>query len=409
MNIVDSTLQWIKERKRRIENNEVNGIPFAIPEFRTEIPVLEKGFYIGVTGQTKSGKSKFLQYCLVNFPVLYAYNNPDKIRLKILYFALEDTPEEITLQFMSYLLYMMSGRTLRVSPTELKSSDKDNVLTDKVLALLESAEYQKILQFYANTVEFCSETNNVGINIRIENYAKEHGTIEYEYTEMVDPLTGELKQEKHIAKYVPNDPDEYVMPIVDHVSLITPTINDHNDLKLAIMNLSKNMVKIKNKYHYIPVIVQQQASSETGGIEARKSGNIRPTKAGLSDCKSTGNDVTLMFGVCNPNAFEYPSYLGYDVTKLGNNFRVLEVILNRHGRSNGILPIFFDGACNYFKAMPAPKDIDGLQIIYDHIKKISRVRVEQVYTFTTFFVKKVSPIFNIKHFANSFTKRKVCP
>lgn len=262
MNIVDSTLQWIKERKRRIENNEVNGIPFAIPEFRTEIPVLEKGFYIGVTGQTKSGKSKFLQYCLVNFPVLYAYNNPDKIRLKILYFALEDTPEEITLQFMSYLLYMMSGRTLRVSPTELKSSDKDNVLTDKVLALLESAEYQKILQFYANTVEFCSETNNVGINIRIENYAKEHGTIEYEYTEMVDPLTGELKQEKHIARYVPNDPDEYVMPIVDHVSLITPTINDHNDLKLAIMNLSKNMVKIKNKYHYIPVIVQQQAAAK---------------------------------------------------------------------------------------------------------------------------------------------------
>lgn len=146
---------------------------------------------------------------------------------------------------------------------------------------------------------------------------------------------------------------------------------------------------------------------ETGGIEARKSGNIRPTKAGLSDCKSTGNDVTLMFGVCNPNAFEYPSYLGYDVTKLGNNFRVLEVILNRHGRSNGILPIFFDGACNYFKAMPAPKDIDGLQIIYDHIKKISRPRVEQAYTFTTFLKQNSSLFEKFKQFVDNFTRKKV--
>lgn len=129
---------------------------------------------------------------------------------------------------------------------------------------------------------------------------------------------------------------------------------------------------------------------ETGGIEARKTGNIRPTKAGLSDCKSTGNDVTLLFGITNPYSFEYPSYLGYDITKLKDNFRVMEVILNRHGKSNGLCPLFFDGAVNFFTPLPSSSDMDGLNLIYNHINSIARKVVKKAYTFYSF--EKVTPL-----------------
>lgn len=389
MNIVDKTIALMEERKQRVENDKINGIPFAIKAFRSEIPIIEKGFYVGITAQTKGGKSKFLQYCFVNFPILYAYHNPDKIRIKILYFALEDTPEEITLQFMSYLLYQLSDKKIRVSPTELKSSDKEHMLTDEILALLKSDEYKKILDFYAEHVEFCPENNNVGIDIKIKSYAEAHGKCEYESFTYEDKITGRITTDKKLVKYTPNDPDEYVIPIVDHVSLVVPTIND-GGIKGAIGNLSKNMVYIKNKFNYIPIIVQQQASAETGGIEARKTGNIRPTKAGLSDCKSTGNDVTLLFGITNPYSFEYPSYLGYDITKLKDNFRVMEVILNRHGKSNGLCPLFFDGAVNFFTPLPSSSDMDGLNLIYNHINSIARKVVKKAYTFYSF--EKVNPL-----------------
>ena len=49
------------------------------------------------------------------------------------------------------------------------------------------------------------------------------------------------------------------------------------------------MVNLRNRYRYIPVIVQQQ-STESTGLEAFKLNKIRPTVAGLADSKYTGRD-----------------------------------------------------------------------------------------------------------------------
>lgn len=72
------------------------------------------------------------------------------------------------------------------------------------------------------------------------------------------------------------------------------------DLRESINKLSEYMVNLRNRYRYIPVVVQQQ-STESIGLEAFKLNKIRPTVAGLADSKYTGRDHRRM----NKNTIVY--------------------------------------------------------------------------------------------------------
>ena len=64
------------------------------------------------------------------------------------------------------------------------------------------------------------------------------------------------------VRYIPNNPDEYVIAIVDHTSLVHQE-DGHKKLKDAMDDLSRNcMMNWRNSYNYIPVLVQQQANSQ---------------------------------------------------------------------------------------------------------------------------------------------------
>ena len=167
-----------------------------------------------------------------------------------------------------------------------------------------------------------------------------------------NPQTGEEEIIEKFDHYEPDDPNEYVEIIVDHISLIST--EGGMDLRNSIKKLSTYFVEIRNKYHYIPVIIQQQ-SSETQSLDAYKNNKIRPTPAGLADCKDTAKDCNVMLGLSNPYAFEIPNYLGYDITKLRDSQRFLEVVLHRDGEGNGIKALYFDGAVSSFEELPIPK------------------------------------------------------
>ena len=61
-----------------------------------------------------------------------------------------------------------------------------------------------------------------------------------------------------------------------------------------------------------------------------------------------------MLGLSNPYAMEVKEYLQYDITKLRDNQRFLEVMLSRDGTQNAMKALYFDGAVSYFKELPNP-------------------------------------------------------
>lgn len=377
--LTNRILETLSKRRQRILEGDINCIPSPFGRLSTCFPGIEQDKYYLVSGSTKAAKTQLTNYLFVYTPIMYAYEHPEQLRVKIFYFPLEETPENITLRFMSYLLYTLSGMKIRISPMDLKSTDANKVLDENILTILKSEEYQKILKFYEDNVLFMSDRNPTGIYKTVKDYADKNGTIHRKKVKITNKETGNTEEVEVFDYYEPHDTKEYVIIITDHVSLL----NQERGMSLreTINKYSEYMMITRNHYHYIPVCVQQQ-STETTNLEAYKSNKIRPTMAGLSDSKYTAKDCSVMFGITNPFAFELPEYLGYDISKLRGHARFLEIVLNREGESNDLAPLYFDGATNYFVELPPPKDTVSLQKVYDLISKLKTPVNKTFFTFS---------------------------
>lgn len=363
MSLVNNVINNIKEARNRIFEGKINCIPVPFPRFRTEFPGIQQKTYYLISGAAKAGKTQITNYLFVYNTLLYAYKNPGKIVPRIFYYNLEEDEEDITLRFMSYLLYILYN--IEVSPVDLSSIDERKPLSENILKLIESQEFQSILKYYEEHVKFMPSRNPTGVWKDMVGYANSHGKTLYEdYTYIND--FGKECTGKKISGYIPDNPNEYVIIITDHVSLLETERG--GTLKAAIDKLSEYYIILRNRYKYIPVAVQQQ-NIESIGIDAFKVDKIRPTLAGLADSKNPGKDCTVMLGITNPHGAGKENDLGYDIKKFKGNFRSLEVVLNRKGQSNSICPLYFKGSINYYKELPLPTNTAEITKVYEFLKK----------------------------------------
>lgn len=275
----------LEERRERVINGDINCIPLPFKRFRSELPGIEQGKYYLISGATKASKTQLTNYLFMYNTILYSYYNQGIIQPKIFYYNLEETAEAITLRFMSYLLYTLSNK--RISPTDLSSTNAESPLEEEIIDLLRSEEYTNILDYYEEVVSFMSSRNPTGVWKDLKSYADSHGTIHNKKCIYKDEFGVEHNGEQ-FDYYEPNNPNEYIFIIIDHVSLLE--VERNMTLRECINKLSEYMIILRNRYKYIPVVVQQQ-SVETTNLEAFKNNKIRPTMSGLSDSKYTAKDL----------------------------------------------------------------------------------------------------------------------
>lgn len=294
-------------------------------------------------------------------------DNKLNIKLKIFYFTLEMSKEEKMLSAFSNILYVKEG--IRISPTDLKSTSFKKVLPQEYLDIISKYEYY--FREIENVVEFIDDIRHpTGIYNLVKDYALNNGT---QYRKSVEFKNNEGKIVKTVEAddyYEPNDPEEYVIVMIDHISLISTEKEEGKPLSLheSITKLSsKYLVALRNKYNYIPVVIQQQAAAQES-IENAKANRLKPTLDGLGDSKLTQRDANVILGLFSPFRHEIPKYMGYDITKFRDHIRFLEIMASREGGGGVISPLYFDGAVNYFKELPKPDNTKALEQVYKYMK-----------------------------------------
>lgn len=293
-------------------------------------------------------------------------NNLD-IKLKIFYFSLEISKEAKMLSAFSNILYIKEG--IRLSPTQLKSTKADNILDEKTLLIIE--KYKDYFNKIEEIVEFIDDIRTpYSIYAVVRDYALANGKIHTRTIEIGD-------QKKEVEDfYEPNNPDEYVIIMIDHIGLISTGKNYDTGLPMtlheSIGKLSSDyLVKLRNRFNYIPVVIQQQASSQES-IENKKYNKLKPSLDGLAGNKETQRDANVIVGLFSPFRHEIPGYLGYDITFFKDNIRFLEILGGREGGGGTICPLYFDGAVNYFKELPLPNEHENIQKVKQFITKIKQ-------------------------------------
>jgi hypothetical protein len=315
------------------------------------------------------GKTQITDYiCLYNTIKQIIDENLD-IKLKIFYFTLEMSKEEKMLAAFANILYIKEG--IRVSPTDLKSTNKNKILSQDIIEIIK--KYEPYFRKMQEIVEFIDDVRNpTGIYKLVRRYALANGKIHYKTIKIKDQETNEDISVKVEDFYEPNDPEEYVMIIIDHISLIdTEVVNKKNlSLSESMVHLSSNyLIKLRNRFGYIPIVVQQQAAAQES-VENKKANKLKPTLDGLGDSKLIGRDANVILGLFSPFRHEIPEYYGYDITKFKDNIRFLEIIGGREGGTGAICPLFFDGAVNFFKELPLSNDREKIEEVYKHLNRI---------------------------------------
>lgn len=363
-----STIKYLEERKERIDNGLINTVPSPFLRFSNDFIGFEPSTYYVVTSYTKGGKSQFVSFLLFE-SLLYCYYNEKntQVSLKVLYFPLEETPTRITIRMYSWLLNRLFG--IRVSPSVLRSVSKEHPLTEEVLEKLKDPVFQDIAHYIMDHIVFSAERNPTGIWKFCKKYAESHGkTLMKKSGFKVDGVEKEVKD-----KYVPDNPNEYVMVLIDTINLIDSE-KDASRLmmtkKQAIDKMSEYLaMDLRNFYGYSPIVIQQQ-NVENESIDSVKMGRTRPSIAGLGDSKYTGRDCNIALGIFSPFKFGLDTYLAdstgiqYDIRKLKDNFRTLEVLINRDGSTGGIIGLYFDGATTTWKELPLPSDREKINAVY---------------------------------------------
>jgi hypothetical protein len=343
----------IKNKKLR-EADKLVCIPFnkVLPRFSTLIPGIIKERYIIVTANSKVGKSKLTDFLFLYTPykVLYEqYKGKSNIKLKIFYFTLELSKEKKIAELLAYKLY--EDKKLNLDIQRINSMFDDYILTDEVVGYME--EYNEWFKQFETIVEFIDDIRNpFGIYNHVRSYAESHGKY-VKKTIKIDKKDVEVED-----YYIPDDPDEHVIIITDHVGLLTPEAKDNNDVRTAIGRFSKEYcLKMRDRWKYTVVNVQQQTLAQEG-VDNIKLNKLQPSAAGLGVNKETSQDANLILGLFSPARHDISSYKGIDITRLGDSYRELSVIYNRDG-SMAEVGLFFNGAVNYFEELPKNiKDTD---------------------------------------------------
>lgn len=378
----DRALDELKERRERVLNGKINCVPLPFPRLRTWIPGIERRRYSIITANQKVGKSKLADYMLVYESFFYAIEHPDQLRLKILYFTLEMGKKEKFYEFLCHLLFRLDK--IRINPTDLRSTSADRPVPQEILDLIDSERYQNYITKFKEMVTYIdSERNPTGINKYCRNFALARGKFHFKKVLMKDESGLPIERDV-IDYYEPDDPDEYVMVILDNYSNLT--LESGMNKMQTIEKMSKYFITLRDQFDFNITAIQHQAQSQEG-IENQKLNKLYPTSDGLADCKTTTRDINLVLGLFSPFKYGLKEWEDYNITKFRNNIRFMLVVEDRdNGAAGQICPLFFDGAVSVFTELPLPQDKEGIEKCLQYIE--GTVRKKSNITFMSISIRK---------------------
>lgn len=362
MTILNNVLSEIKSNKKLREEGKYIGLPVPFPRMRTKFPYITKGRYGIVTAGSKIGKTQIADFLFLYWPFIFSRELNTNLKFKVKYFSLEMSKEDKVKACISFLLFYYKG--VVASPDKFSSQYDDYILEDSLLKEIE--DLQPIIDEFLENVEIIDNIRNgYGIYKHCEEYAESHGTYTYKTIDWKND-DGKIVPKEVVDSYIPDDPDEIVIVITDHLSLIVPENNKSLHESMGEFS-SRHCLKMRDRFKMLVVNVQQQAQAQEG-VENKKAGMLKPSHNGLADNKLTGRDVDFMFGLFSPARFNIKEHEGYDITKLRDNYREFITVLNRRGPSIST-DLYFNGEMNYFKELLKPEFMNELN--YNKIKNIS--------------------------------------
>ena len=328
------------------------GVPFGKKYDRlvSIIPNIQKKTYYLIGGGPKMGKSAFTNDAFLFSPYdELMLENPQQLVVNWLLFSFEIDALSIIHKGIARRLYLEHGI---ITDTKYLLSRGKNRLSTEIYELgVQCRDYFESLEDRLTIFEV--PENPTGIKIYLEEYFEARGTSHFK-----ESYNGTRKY-RHFDHYVPNNPQEYTIAIIDHIAL-TKGEKDAHTTKEAIDKLSQVLVGARNKYGLTPVVVQQ-LNFDAGSSDRFKQKRITPLISDFGDSKYTTRDANYIMALFSPWEYELLEYEGYNTGLMKDRIRRLEVLRSRESGGNKIIYLNFCGENGIFREMDLPENLQGFR------------------------------------------------
>lgn len=317
------------------------GYSMGLPKLEEIIDGVSRGTYTLLFSPTGTGKSSLALYSYIFRPIQEHLKDNN---FKISYFSLEMSSEILFAKLLSMYIFETYG--IELSTKELLSRKKNYTL---------SQEYYQIVQECRPWLEKVEKI------LTIYDKSLSAGSL---YTLLIKELEANGRFEETAGRkiYYPNDENLVHLVVIDHLSLVRRT--EGRTLKEEMDLISSYLVTLRNMCKISPLVIMQ-ANRSAGSMDRRKEGlnNLR-----IDDAKDSGapaQDSEIIISIFNPHREKLSSYRGYDIKRLGANFRSITVLKNRYGEADVEVGCAFYGKTGYFAELPKPDEI------YDYEKYLN--------------------------------------
>jgi len=207
-------------------------------------------------------------------------------------------------------------------------------------------------------IVFDGSQNPTGINKYMVQFAKDNGDSIYQ-TKKSGSDTIDI-----FDKYIPYNPDQYVIIIIDHIALMKKERGF--SIKENIDKMSEYLIGLRNRYNFIPVVVQQLSRS-ISTTDRFKLDKVEPQLSDFKDTSNTQQDANVVMGLFSPRRYEIGNFRGYDITRLKDRFRSLTVLKNRDGVADLRIGLQFIGEVGQFSEIPKAIEFEGNPDLYEEV------------------------------------------
>lgn len=371
MTLVKTRKEFYLQEKANRAEGKVNGIPWfhIFPKLGSIIPSIPKGYPILWTANSGIGKTQtWIGIIVMTIYKLKKYHPELNLKIKLIIALLEDSKEMFIDRLFSMLLFQMYH--IRVDAHDLHSL-KENSLSDEIVKMLD--EVEKEISIILEDCEIIDSIYNpTGLYKWARTISNKYGTHQQKDVD----FTGEdniKSSQKVYSHYEPNDPNTQFLMVVDNLNNLSQEMREGRLLtERETINLwSRNYCRLQITKHWkwdVINIIQQSSDSEKQQFNYKGDTiveKVKPSLDGLGNSKECQRDHFLVIGIFAPNRYGIENYEGYNIERMGDNYRSLIILKSNLSPTNIEIPFYFDGCCSFVKELPKAN-----QLQEEHYKKI---------------------------------------
>jgi hypothetical protein len=367
MNIAEERYNAYLANKKLREEGHYIGVPLfkKFPRLANYFPTIPKSTQIMLTAGSGVGKTQSWIGLLL-LPT-YELIKEEGIKVKFLINLLED-PIEL---FIDRLYSAVMVRSFGIVADGLSlNSAREKPLSNEVINFL-----PRVKLVVEDILNYCiineSIMNPTGIYKWCRNISGQMGTHYYEEREFkhTDEFNKVRSEKVQVySHYEPSD-DTQVIVIMDNLNNLA--VEQGNNQLQTINKWTRDYGRMQITKHWgwtIYNILQQSAESESQEYFKGQTiiDKIEPSLDGLGNSRECQRDHLLILGLFSPARYGIANYYGYEINKLGDNFRAIKILKSNISAPNTRIPFYFNGACSIIKELPKANEMT--ETIYTQIQ-----------------------------------------